>query len=95
MRAGLSVAFGPDRFLPACWILVYVRVVSPEVFHSWVAPHFRSWAGPLSGASQIDAGGRYSHSPELEEQISRQVAVVAAGRSRAATCSDFPGPAAE
>ena len=93
MRAGLSVAFGPDRFLPACWILVCVRVVSPVAFHSWVALHFRSWAGPPSGASQIDAGDRYPRSPELEEQISRQVAVVAAGRSRAAMCSDFPGQA--
>src|SRR6266576_800027 len=94
MRAGLSVAFGPDRFLPVCWILVCVRVVSRVVFHSWVAPHFRSWAGPPSGASQIDAGDRYPRSPELEEQISRPVAVVvAAGRSRVAMCSDFPGPA--
>ena len=93
MRAGLSVAFGPDRFLPVCWILVCVRVVSRVVFHSWVALHFRSWAGPPSGASQIDAGDRYPRSPELEEQISRQVAVVvAARRSRAAMCSDFPGP---
>src|SRR5258706_16014719 len=82
MRAGLSVAFGPDRCLPACWILVYVRVVSPLAFHSWVGPHFRFWSEPPSGTSQIDAGGRYSHSPELEEQISRQVAVVAAGGAR-------------
>jgi len=92
MRAGLSVAFDLDRFLPACWILVCVRVVSPVAFHSWVALHFRSWSEPQSGASQIDAGDRYPRSPELEEQISRQVAVVvAAGRSRVAMCSDFPG----
>src|SRR5258705_2307897 len=94
MRAGLSVAFGPDRFLPACWILVCVRVVSPVAFHSWVALHFRSWLEPQSGASQIDAGDRYPRSPELEEQISRQVAVVVAtGRSPASMGSDFPGQA--
>src|SRR5258708_27680208 len=91
MGAGLSVAFGPDRFLPVCWILVCVRVVSRVVFHSWVALHFRSWAGPPSGVSQIDAGDRYSRSPELEEQISRQVAVVvAAGGPRGSVCFVFP-----
>ena len=94
MRAGLSVAFGPARSLPACWILVCVRALSPVVFHSWAVPHFRSWAGRPSQASQIGAGDRYSHSPELEEQILRQaVVVVEAERSRVATESDFPGPA--
>jgi len=78
MQPGFSVAFVPDRSLPACWVparavvhrLPRVRVLSLVVFRSWAEPHFHSWAGRGSAVSQTDAGDRYPHSPVPAEQIS-------------------------
>jgi len=77
---------GADVALPSLivcyrfvWILVCVRVVSRcGFFHSWVARIFDP-GGAAVWVSQIECGDRYSRSTELEEQISRQVAVVVAG----------------
>ena len=108
--AGFSAAFVPGRSLPPfCFparALVRVRVLSPVLFRSWAEPHFlfQSWAGLLSGVSQIDAGGRCPHSPGPAEQTSQGAAVApvvcaavpvvaASGRALVARCSDFPGPA--
>src|SRR6266849_3824320 len=108
--AGFSAAFVPGRSLPPfCFparALVRVRVLSPVLFRSWAEPHFlfQSWAGLLSGVSQIDAGGKCPHSPGPAEQTSQGAAVApvvcaavpvvaASGRALVARCSDFPGSA--
>ena len=102
MQPEFSVAFVPDRFLPACWVLAraavhrlpLVRGLVPVVFRFWAEPHFHSWAGRRSGASQTDAGDRYPHSRAPAEQISREVVVApfvaAARRARIAVCSVLP-----
>ena len=109
MQAGFSVAYVPDRSLPACWIparaVARVRVPSPALFRSWAEAHFRSWAGLRPGVSQIDVGDTCLHSLGRAEQISQRVAAVApvvcvvdlivaaAGRARVVMRFHLPGPA--
>ena len=105
MQAGFSVAFVPDRSLPACWVparavvhrLPRVRALSPVVFHFGAEPHFvfHSWVGRRSAVSQTHAGDRYPHSRVPAEQISQGAVaaplVAALGRAPVAACSELSG----